>query len=55
VESSCECGNESSGSLNAGKVSSDYTTCGLSNSAELHRISSLVMALRHPTPDVWVK
>jgi hypothetical protein len=39
VESSCECGYEPSGSLNAGKLSSSYTIGGLSSSAQFHRVS----------------
>jgi hypothetical protein len=42
VESSCECRNEPSGSINAGKLSSGLTSGGLSSSAQLHieRVSS---------------
>jgi hypothetical protein len=39
VNAVCECGNEPSGSINAGKLSSGYTTGGLSSSAQLHRVS----------------
>jgi hypothetical protein len=39
VESCCECGNELSGSINVGKLSSGYTTGGLSGSAQLHTVS----------------
>jgi hypothetical protein len=43
MESSCECGNESPGSTNAGKLSSDYTPGGLSNTAQLHRNADLTV------------
>jgi hypothetical protein len=36
VESSCERGNEPSDSISAEKLSSNFTTGGHSNSAELH-------------------
>jgi hypothetical protein len=39
VESSCECGNESSGSINSGKLSSGYTIGGLSGSVQFRRVS----------------
>jgi hypothetical protein len=39
VESSCECGYEPSGSINAGKLSSGYMIGDLSNSSQLHRVS----------------
>jgi hypothetical protein len=39
VESSCECGNEFSGSIKVGKLSSGYTTDELSGSAHLHIVS----------------
>jgi hypothetical protein len=39
VESSCELGNEPSGSLNAGKLPSGCTICGLSSRTQLHRVS----------------
>jgi hypothetical protein len=42
VESSCECGNEPSGSINAGKLLSGLTTGGFSCNAQLHRVSFLV-------------
>jgi hypothetical protein len=37
--SSCERGNEISGSIKAGKPPSGYTTGGLSSSTRLHRVS----------------
>jgi hypothetical protein len=39
MESSCERGNEPSGSINAGKLPSGCTTCGLSSAAQLHSVS----------------
>jgi hypothetical protein len=39
VGSSCECGYEPSGSINAGKLSSVLTTGDLSSSAQLHGVS----------------
>jgi hypothetical protein len=36
LESCCEYGNGPSGSINAGKLSCDFTSVGLSSSAELH-------------------
>jgi hypothetical protein len=39
VESSCEFGIETSGSIYAGKLSSGLTSSGLSRSAQLHRVS----------------
>jgi hypothetical protein len=39
VESSCERGNEPSGSINAGKLPSGCTSCGLSSGTQLHRVS----------------
>jgi hypothetical protein len=42
VESSCECGIEPLGSINAGKLSSVQTTRDLLSSAQLHRISQLL-------------
>jgi hypothetical protein len=39
VGSSCECGNEPLGSINAAKLLSILKTGGLSNSAQLHRVS----------------
>jgi hypothetical protein len=39
VESPCECDNEPSVSQNGGKLSSGYTTIGLSSSAQRHRVS----------------
>jgi hypothetical protein len=38
VESSCECGNELSGSIIAGKLSSGYTIGGLSSGAQSHTV-----------------
>jgi hypothetical protein len=37
MESSCECGDEPSGSKKAGKLLSGCTTGGLLSSAQLHR------------------
>jgi hypothetical protein len=42
VESSCERGNEPSGSINVGNLSSGCTTGGLSSGTQLHRDSQLV-------------
>jgi hypothetical protein len=39
VETSCECGDEPSGSINAGKLSSVQTTRDLSSTAQLHGVS----------------
>jgi hypothetical protein len=39
VESSCEFGNELSGSINAGKLSSGLASSGLSSGAQLHIVS----------------
>jgi hypothetical protein len=36
-ESSCKCDNEPSGSINAGELSSGYTTGGRLTSDQLHR------------------
>jgi hypothetical protein len=38
VESSCECGNKPSSSINAGKLSSGFTSGDLSRSAQLHKL-----------------
>jgi hypothetical protein len=42
VESSCELGNELSGSKNAGNLPSGCTNCGLSSGTQLQRLSQLV-------------
>jgi hypothetical protein len=39
VASSCEFGKESSDSIKCYKLSSGYTTGGLTSSAQLHRVS----------------
>jgi hypothetical protein len=39
VESSCEFGDEHSAFISAGKLSSGFTTGGLSTSVQLHRVS----------------
>jgi hypothetical protein len=39
VESSCELGNEPSGSIKCWELPSGCTTCGLSSSTQLHRVS----------------
>jgi hypothetical protein len=39
VKSSCECGYEPSGSINAGKLSNGYTIGGLLSSAPFRRVS----------------
>jgi hypothetical protein len=39
VESSCECGYEPLGSINAGKLSSGYIIGGLSSSSQFRRIN----------------
>jgi hypothetical protein len=46
VDSSYKCGNELSGSINAGMFSSGCTTDGLSSNAKLHRISKLFFILQ---------
>jgi hypothetical protein len=43
VESSCELGNEPSGSIKCWKLLSGCTTCGLSSGTQLHRVSYLVI------------
>jgi hypothetical protein len=43
VESSCELGNEPSGSIKYWALSSGCTTCGLSSGNHLHRVSYLYM------------
>jgi hypothetical protein len=42
--SSCERGNEPSGSIKAGKPPSGCTTCGLSSGTQLHRVSYAFMS-----------
>jgi hypothetical protein len=39
VESSCECGNEPSGSIKCWELPSGCTTCGLSSGTQLHTVS----------------
>jgi hypothetical protein len=39
VESSCELGNEPSGSIKCWELPSGCTTCGLSSGTQLHRVS----------------
>jgi hypothetical protein len=39
VESSCELGNEPSGSIKFCELSNGCTTCGLSSGTRLHRVS----------------
>jgi hypothetical protein len=39
MENSCECCNELSGSIECWELSSGYITDGLSNNADLHRVS----------------
>jgi hypothetical protein len=39
VESSCELGNELSGSIKCWELPSGCTTCGLSSGTQLHRVS----------------
>jgi hypothetical protein len=43
VESSCELGNEPSGSIKCWELPSGCTTCGLSSGTQLHRVSYLVI------------
>jgi hypothetical protein len=43
VESSCELGNEPSGSIKCWELPSSCTSCGLSSGSQLHRISLLVV------------
>jgi hypothetical protein len=45
VESSCERGNEPSGSIKCWELPSGSITCGLSSGTHLHRVSSLVIVL----------
>jgi hypothetical protein len=45
MESSCECGNKSVGSIKCWELSSGYTTGGLSSSAQHHRLSLVSMSL----------
>jgi hypothetical protein len=40
VESSCELGNEPSGSIKCWELPSGCTTCGLSSGTQLHRVSN---------------
>jgi hypothetical protein len=46
VESSCECGNEPSGSIKCWELPNGCTTCGLSSGTQLHRVSWLVRTHR---------
>jgi hypothetical protein len=46
VESCCECGNEPSGSIKDEKLSSGFTTGGLSSSAQLHIASYVAVSGR---------
>jgi hypothetical protein len=39
MESSCELGNEPSGSIKCWELSSGCTTCALSSGTQLHRVS----------------
>jgi hypothetical protein len=43
VESSCELGNETSGSIKCWELPSGCTSCGLSSGTQLHRVSYLVI------------
>jgi hypothetical protein len=43
VESSCELGNEPSGSIKCWELPSGCTSCGLSTGTQLHRVSELVI------------
>jgi hypothetical protein len=43
VKSSCEFGNEPYSSINIGKLSSGLTAGVLSSSAQLHRVSEVLM------------
>jgi hypothetical protein len=42
VESSCELGNEPSGSIKCWELPKGCTTCGLSSGTQLHRVSCLL-------------
>jgi hypothetical protein len=42
VESSCELGNEPSGSIKCWELPNGCTTCGLSSDTQRHRVSELV-------------
>jgi hypothetical protein len=42
VESSCESGNEPSGSIKCWELPNGCTTCGLSSDTQLHRVGWLV-------------
>jgi hypothetical protein len=46
VQSSCERGNEPSGSIKAGNLPSGCTTCGLSSGTQLYRVSQTCMNFR---------
>jgi hypothetical protein len=41
MESSCELGNEPSGSIKCWELPNGCTTCGLSSGTQLHRVSSV--------------
>jgi hypothetical protein len=43
VESSCELGNEPSGSIKCWELPNGCTSCGLSSGTQLHRVSLLVI------------
>jgi hypothetical protein len=45
VESSCELGNRTSGSIKCWELPSGCATCGLSSGTEFHRVSYLVHSL----------
>jgi hypothetical protein len=45
VESSCELGNEPSGSIKCWDLLSGCTSCGLSSGTQLHRVSYLVSSV----------
>jgi hypothetical protein len=52
VESSCELGNEPSGSIKCWKLLNGCTTCGFSSGTQLHRVSMTYCAVNSRTRDV---
>jgi hypothetical protein len=54
VESSCELGNELSGSIKCWELPSGCTSCGLSSGTQLHRVSQLVIPMTGVTRPIWL-
>jgi hypothetical protein len=54
VESSCELGNEPSGSIKCWELPNGCTSCGLSSGTQLHRVSLLVphIMVYYPTEEI---